>query len=129
MACEPDYMKAVYFFDASGSLRESLPDEQGQYDDETEFWRDSQVSSGWWGAAYRAYSDLRPPTRVLAKEVVYVHDSLHPDDKKDGTEDHGVAGKTDDIPGTAEAFSDAPEAQSSLRSRLRSRSHKRKQQQ
>ena len=32
--CAPDYSRAIYFIDVNGALKESLPDENGKYDDE-----------------------------------------------------------------------------------------------
>ena len=61
MACETDCSKAVYFIDGDGAVKESLPDENGLHDQETEFWRDSQVSSSWMAVAYRIFSDLKGP--------------------------------------------------------------------
>jgi hypothetical protein len=110
--CAPDYSRAIYFIDVNGALRESLPDENGKYDDETELWRDSQVSSGWMGAAYRAYKDVDLP-KAVATEVVCVHSDV--DEEKEPEV-------------TAPVCSDAPMAECQSRSRSRSRGRKTKQQ-
>lgn len=106
MVCVLDGVKPVYFIGEKGELRESFPDENGNWDDETELWRDSQVSSGWMGTAYQVYSDMGENSAVPKVHVV--------DDEKDD--------------GTAVVCSDAPAVRGRARSRSRNRTeHKLKQ--
>lgn len=99
MARKLDYSKAIYYVDGNNEVKESFPDEHGRYDDETEFWRDSQVSSGWLGAAYRL---LRSP--------------------KDDSGDTGV--QKDEAGVDTGPTSEAPVAERRARSRSRSKSCK-----
>ena len=76
--------KAIYYVDGAGDLKESFPDVTGRYDEEAEFWRDSQVSSGWLGAAYRAFRGIEPVAESAADVI-----SDDGDDNPEPTKDDG----------------------------------------
>ena len=77
--------KPIYYVDGAGDLNESFPDETGRYDEEAEFWRDSQVSSGWLGAAYRAFRGIEPVAESAA-DVISDDGDHNPEPSKDDGE-------------------------------------------
>lgn len=105
-----DAPKAVHYIDGNGDLHESLPDENGKFDEETEFWRDSQWSSGWLGCAYRAYPKIEAKLKAAPSS-----------EKNDGQGEAHPGREHDGLGEAAKASSDALSAEPRTRSRSRER--------
>lgn len=71
--------QAIYVVNGEGDLLEAFANESGNFDPEVEQWRDSQVSSGWMSAAYRAYP--RMEERANSTPIVVVNQSGEGDEE------------------------------------------------